>query len=336
MTNGSIEDFSNNPHYNEDKHSSNLVEAESPKDLSEVGSGSGSKDPLTEQSVYSQYAYHGDAYTVCGKTVKKLPPGVYRTFIDGNGNTVFVAHPIKSDDWLNFHDSLINNVLQEIDTFWKRESAFKKYGYLQRRGYMFYGPPGTGKTVLAKQITHNIIQNGGIVIICDNNPNEIVAGLKKLNIIEPNRQIVCLFEDIDTIIERYGEAKLLSLLDGEDNVNHVLNIATTNYPEKLDRRLVGRPRRFDKIIRIGYPDEKMRRYYFEHKLKIEKDKDDDLDEWVKKTADFTFAAMSELVISVKCLGNSFESSIQKLSELLTKKVHSSDTSEGNRSVGFRV
>src|SRR5437870_2326084 len=33
------------------------------------------------------------------------------------------------------------------------------------------------------------------------------------------------------------------------------HLATTNYPEQLDRRFVARPRRFDRIVRSGAADE---------------------------------------------------------------------------------
>jgi ATP-dependent 26S proteasome regulatory subunit len=56
----------------------------------------------------------------------------------------------------------------------------------------------------------------------------------------------------------------LSVLDGENQVDKVLNIATTNYPEKLDRRLVGRPRRFDRLIYIDMPNHVVRREYFKY------------------------------------------------------------------------
>ena len=58
-----------------------------------------------------------------------------------------------------------------------------------------------------------------------------------LRSIEPDTQIVCLFEDIDAYIGTYGEEEILSLLDGETQINKVLNVATTNYPRKLDQRI---------------------------------------------------------------------------------------------------
>ena len=112
-------------------------------------------------------------------------------------------------------------------------------------------------------------------------------------------------------------------------IDRVLNIATTNYPENLDRRIVGRPRRFDRVIRIGMPNDEVRRLYFTTKLSIEKE---ELDLWVKKTDDFSFAAMAELVISVKCLGHTLDDAAKTLRALLDAKPSSS--SDGVKPFGF--
>jgi DNA replication protein DnaC len=279
------------------------------------------KDDLTKHTTkYIQYSQQGDAFVPCGKTVKKLKPGIYKIYKTDSG-PLFEPSPIKSDEWLTFRNELIEDVLEEIQKFWEKRSIFKEHGYLQRRGYMFYGPPGTGKTVLIKQITQKIVESGGIVFICDTHPNVVQDGLKYFSRIEPDRDIVCLFEDIDALVDNYGDAHLLTLLDGEDSVDHVLNIATTNYPEKLDKRLIGRPRRFDRVVKITYPEPDMRLYYFVQKLKVS---ESEAKKWVDATDSFTFAAMTELVISVKCLGNPFDKSVKRIRNLLDLKPSSAD------------
>jgi len=270
---------------------------------------------------FIQYSEHGEGFIPCGATHKQLKTGVYKIHRTDTGLPIFDPCPVKSDEWLAFRDDLIEDVIGEIEKFWDRRTVFENYGYLQRRGYMFYGPPGTGKTILLKQIIEKIIQRDGVVFLADNHPDIVNNGLKYFSKIEPKRNIVCVFEDIDAIVDRYGESNLLSLLDGEDSVDHVLNLASTNYPEKLDKRLVGRPRRFDRILKIGYPETAMRLRYFTQKLKVtEKEAED----WVEQTEGFTFAAMTELVISVKCLGNSFEKSLKRIKNLLESKPNSSD------------
>lgn len=281
--------------------------------------------------MYNQYSVIGDRYFLCGKTVKVLDAGIYRVSSFDN-QLCFEKESITSDSWLDFRDDIIQDVLSEIKTFWNNRDLFQKFGFLQRRGYIFYGPMGTGKTILLKQIMQKIVSDDGIVFLCDSGLEGVKLGLKRFREVEPDRKIVCIFEDIDAIIDRCSESSLLSLLDGEDSVDRVLNIATTNYPEKLDKRIVSRPRRFDRIIKIFYPDEKMRAFYFSNKLGIEKE---ELNKWVKLTDEFTFAALTELVISVKCLGNNLEESAKRLRELLHGgKPSSEDYKTVKQKVGF--
>lgn len=290
------------------------------------------EDKYQKENVLCQYSQIGECLMPSGKTHKKLKPGAYAFTRHQNGSPLFYTIKVRSDEWLDFRDNIVTEVYKEIMCFWKRKEAFKKYGFLQRRGYMFYGPAGTGKTVLVKQLMSKLIKDKGVVFMCNDRPSLIIDALRMFSTIEPNRNVICVFEDLDAIIERWGDSEILALLDGEDSIDQVLNIATTNYPEKLDKRIVGRPRRFDRIIKIGFPDESMRKAYFTHKLI--KANDRKINEWVKLTDQFTFAAMTELVISVECLGNELITSVKRIRELIDSKVSSSDYN--NEKVGFAV
>ena len=227
---------------------------------------------------------------------------------------------VNVDDLIEFPDSVSDKIIKEIEDFWNKSKAFEKYGFLHRRGYLLYGPAGGGKTSLVQQIIKKIIDRKGLVFICDNPPT-LASALSVFREIEPNRNIICIFEDIDSIIDSSGEDVILSILDGEMQVDKVLNIATTNYPENLDRRLVGRPRRFDRVIKIGMPNAAVRGLYFSTKLSIS---NDEINNWVKKTEGFSFAAMAELVISVKCLDHDLNEAIETLRDLLDANPKSSD------------
>lgn len=254
-------------------------------------------------------------YTLCGKTTGKLPAGVYTISIPQSGIPFFITKDIKSDEWLQFRNSEIEKVLSEIEKFWKSEERFKSYGVLHRRGYLLYGPAGSGKTILIKQIMTKIIEDDGLVFFCNSSPSFVVRGIEFYRKIEPKRPIVVVMEDIDSIIQHYGEDSILSYLDGEDSNDRIFTISTTNYPEKLDKRIVQRPRRFDKIVKIGLPNAEMREYYFQEKLKIE-DKEE-LEKWVKATKDFSFAAMTEMLISVKCLDVDFDEAKDRNKSMMT-------------------
>ena len=111
-------------------------------------------------------------------------------------------------------------------------------------------------------------------------PALLTRGLATFRRIEPARPAVCVFEDVDAIVQGHGEDELLALLDGETRVDHVLNVATTNYPERLDQRFVARPRRFDRVLRIDPPDGEARRAYLAAKLGAD---DAEVERWAEAT-----------------------------------------------------
>ena len=76
---------------------------------------------------------------------------------------------------------------------------------------------------------------------------------------------------------------------------------------------MSRPRRFDRIIKIEAPAETIREVYLAKKLPDLPAAD--LAKWVKVTEGLSFAAMAELVISVACLGNSLEETVEVLRSL---------------------
>jgi SpoVK/Ycf46/Vps4 family AAA+-type ATPase len=265
----------------------------------------------TTPIAHIQWAYLSSGeYVGVGRTIARLESGMYTYREVSDYRIAFVKIPITVDDLIRFPDGIADAVLSEIDRFWTRGKEFAKYGYLHRRGYLFYGPQGSGKSSLVQQIVSDIIGRGGIVFMCGH-PALLNRALHVFREIEPKRPVVCVFEDLDAIIRSYEEDEVLSLLDGENQIDRVLNIATTNYPERLDKRLVARPRRFDRLIKIDMPNADVRRFYFSRKLP----KTEDIDRWVRETEGLSFAALAEAVVSVKCLGNSFEETIRILKNL---------------------
>lgn len=272
-------------------------------------------------------------YMGVAETRKIIPPGVYNQDITNRGDVVFSQMDIKVDNLMEIPDSLHEAVLKEIDDFWMRGKLFQDFGFLHRRGYLLYGPQGSGKMAIVQQVIARIVKAGDIVLMCDR-PAILIEALSAFRQVEPNRRIVCVYEDIDAIVSNHGEDRLLALLDGENQVDKVLNIATTNYPERLDKRLVARPRRFDRVIKVGMPNENVRRVYLRAKISKEALNDEHLETWVKLTDGLSFASMAELVISVFCLGNTFEKTLEILRTMTKAKSSSGEFEES--SIGIRI
>jgi hypothetical protein len=251
-------------------------------------------------------------YQPCGPTVPKLPPGAYTPTQDPWGNPMFQGRSLHVDDLIDFTDSLPSQVVEEISQFWGKETQFKRYGFLHRRGYLFYGKQGCGKSSLIHQIIAQIAQAGNVAFFCED-PNLFLRAVEHFRIVEPNRPMVCVFEDIDALIATWGDSALLQWLDGNHQVDKAVNIASTNYPEKLDRRIIARPRRFDRVLKILPPSARVRNAYFSNKMGDLSPAE--LNRWVELSANLPFAALAELVISVRCLDKSLEEAVDLLREL---------------------
>src|SRR5262249_43232480 len=91
--------------------------------------------------------------------------------------------------------------------------------------------------------------------------------------------------------------------------------------------IIARPRRFDRILRIDSPDERLRAAYFARKLPDLSA--DERAKWVKLTEGLPFAALAELVISAMCLGNNLEESAALLHSLDTHHPSSSEFGDGS-------
>lgn len=276
----------------------------------------GRPNPESEKLRKNQWSIIGSGrYLASSLTVKTLPSSAY-SFVDTNLGIVFRDNTVNSDNLIDFPNSLYSEIVEEVDKFWGIGGGFEEFGFLHRRGYLFYGPAGSGKSCLVQQISRNVVEKGGVVFIIGHHPRMASDALKLFREVEPDRKIVCVFEDIDSIIREWGDAEVLMLLDGENQVDKVINVATTNYPEVLDKRIVARPRRFDRIVKIDMPNRETREIYFRNKLKIN---GEDVRKWADSSEGFSFAALSELVISVKCLGNSFEDSVRRMKDISIKK-----------------
>ena len=184
-------------------------------------------------------------YRSVGKTTSVLSSGAWRAAV-GRDGPMFIKQNVVTDDLLLTPDSLENEIFGEIQTFWTKSENFKKLGFLHRRGIILHGPPGTGKTSLIHLIAQKTLANDGMVFYIGD-PDDAKTCLKHFRAIEPTRPIICIYEEIESLINCYGESSILSLLDGEDQINHCVNIATTNFLKKLDGRITNRPKRFDRI-----------------------------------------------------------------------------------------
>lgn len=267
-------------------------------------------------------------FQATGNTCAALPPAVYGIETDQFGNTIFVTKRVITDELVILPDTASERVLSAIQLFWRARDKFKALGQLYKRGIMLWGDPGGGKTTTLMLLSKDILTQDGIVILASD-PARTTRALEQMRRVEPTRPAFCILEDIDEMIDQYGEHGILALLDGENQVDNIVYVATTNYPERLDQRLVNRPSRFDEIIKIGMPTAKAREVYIRSRLTCEMLCDEELFKWVDDTDSLSVAHLRELVVAVFCLDRDYDETLARL-----KSMKRTPKSKGNEIAGF--
>lgn len=272
---------------------------------------------------YTQWLQRGQNIfipTDNAKTVKKIKAGVYNLRHTEDMGFYVYLKDLKLDELANLKSKEGTEVLESIKTFWARRDKFIEYGFVYKRGILLYGPPGSGKTSIINLLTQELIKKmDGVVFVLQNNKDlrlyrNYIAEVFRL--IEPDRPIITVIEDIDGLCStEESETTLINILDGIEQLDNVIYLATTNYTERLSERILNRPNRFDRRIKIGFPDRTTRKIYFKFKLKPNDFKEQNMKKWLDDTEGLTIAHLGELIKSVIILGNDFDETIDLLKKL---------------------
>jgi AAA+ superfamily predicted ATPase len=286
---------------------------------------------------YSQWAVQMDGcYRPTFNTVKLTPAGVYEINQDNNGYYIQKQKVILSDNIMRLPMEQMNEIMGDLENFWNMKDRFKKYNMVYKRGILLHGPPGNGKSYLMQNLINSIVEKNGVVFSLNGEGavKLFTEFAQTFRAIEKERPLVVIIEDIDNIVTA-GQgllSALLNVLDGVNQIDNVVYLATTNYPERLQDRLSNRPSRFDRVYEIPHASDAVREYYIKHKLHESDLAQIDLKKWVKETDGLSLSHIKELIVSVMILGKKFEDTIQHFGEMKKPKSSRGAT----KSVGFGI
>jgi SpoVK/Ycf46/Vps4 family AAA+-type ATPase len=257
------------------------------------------------------------------KTVKRLDAGLYEIKYENGLGYVMVNQKQNTDELFFLPSTEITEIIDDIKKFWDKRELFLNYKFAHKRGILLYGEPGCGKSCIIQLCMKHIIDemNGIVINVKDEDDvDAYISFIHNFRKIEPKRPLIVIMEDLDSIMgeDRYSTSRVLNILDGIKQIENVVYIATTNYPEKLEDRVTNRPSRFDRRYKVDLPDEEMRKAYLLHKIPASDIDKIDIEKWVKDTKTMSLAHLRELVISVIVLGNTYEETIEKLTNLKKK------------------
>ena len=202
--------------------------------------------------------------------------------------------------------------LSEIIEFLRSPGRFQKLGGKIPRGVLLLGPPGTGKTLLARAVAGE----AGVPFFSISGADFVemfvgVGASRVRDLFDQGKKsapCIIFIDEIDAVGRHRGAGlggghdereqtlnQLLIEMDGFEQNNGVIIIASTNRPDILDPALL-RPGRFDRQVVVDRPDVKGREGILKvHTRKIPLAKDVKLDVIAKGTPGFSGADLANLV-----------------------------------------
>jgi ATPase family associated with various cellular activities (AAA) len=212
----------------------------------------------------------------CDRLSGAIEPGPQVIIIGGRSNS-FV--PTVNWDDVVLPEKLKADILEDANSFFaKGIDVYRRLNLKPFRKLLLAGVPGTGKTMICSALAKWALGQGYVVIYISSsyrNPGEPYGSTfgkiqHALSVAAYSQYpALILLEELDAYLHPEEKAMVLNVLDGsESSINDkgTLLIATTNYPEAIDERILKRPGRLDRIFiipetRIQDDAEKMLRQY---------------------------------------------------------------------------
>lgn len=272
------------------------------------------------------------------KTMARIDPGVYSVENDPQIGMYIVKKDLKLDDIYELPSEDMKDVVDGIESFFGSRDRYIKNGFTHKRGYLLYGAPGNGKSSIINCICDGVIKkrNGVCFTITTYAELDLYKRFMQsvFRYIEPETPVVTILEDVDGICDtQYAETLLINILDGIEQTDNIVYIATTNFPEKLSQRLVNRPSRFDRKFEIKPPNEKTRVFYFTTKLSAYECTPEIVLDMAKQTEGFSMAQLQEVIKSFILLGLDLHKAIKEVANL-SKITNSASFSPSSSKIGF--
>ncbi len=152
------------------------------------------------------------------------------------------------------------DILNDIQSFYdKGVHVYRRLNLNPFRKLLFAGVPGTGKTMMCIALAKWALTRKYRVIYVSSaqhrQGDESGATFDKVQhaldiAAHSDRPALIILEELDAYLHAEEKALILNVLDGSEaemNPHGTLLLATTNYPEAIDERVLKRPGRLDRV-----------------------------------------------------------------------------------------
>jgi SpoVK/Ycf46/Vps4 family AAA+-type ATPase len=196
----------------------------------------------------------------CYRIATALEPSNQVIIIGGRANS-FV--PTTTWEQIVLPEQLKAEIQDDVQSFFhKGIEIYQRLSLKPFRKLLLAGVPGTGKTMICSALAKWAIEQGYLVIYVSSahkEPHEAYGSTftkiqQALSVAASSEYpALILLEELDAYLHPEEKAVVLNVLDGSEstiNDKGTMLIATTNYPEAIDERVLKRPGRLDRIFII--------------------------------------------------------------------------------------
>lgn len=169
-----------------------------------------------------------------------------------------------------------DSILEDMNYFYDNTHMFTRYGMPGVRKILLVGEPGTGKSSLCVRIANSLRDEKCVAFATDIG----AAAAHLMKCARAKISTILFLEDAESSIGGGASSAVLNFLDGIDqpvNPAGAYVVMTTNFPQRIEPRILKRPGRVDRIFQFGALKSKeavmCARIYFRGILFLDKDID---------------------------------------------------------------
>lgn len=264
--------------------------------------------------------------------VRRYEPGIYQLAVNQADNSYYLdPFQVSNSDRPILEEATDVGLDSDVRGFFENREFYREKDIPFKRGILLYGPPGTGKTTFVRSVLGSYRDTYRILIDCGQYFSDGIYKFLSASLPAGVPKII-VFEDVESITGgdrgSHRRSAFLNFIDGAKTVENTVFIATTNNLDLVDKALLERPSRFDRLYKFGYPPVDCRRRHVLRYFPELEQEPARLDAIVKDTEGFSGAFFKELMIRVGIQGVTVEQAVRELRQQIRTAKNLGEESRG--------